>query len=56
MEAAEAAMVANPTDQKALDQLLQAQATFEAVGGNTQDRTVAQVIHFPPYTVLDVTL
>lgn len=30
-------------DQKALDRLLQAQATFEAVGGMTQDRLVAQV-------------
>lgn len=56
MEAAEVAMVANPTDQKALDQLLQAQATFEAVGGHTQDRTVAQVMHFPRCTILYVTL
>lgn len=43
MEAAEAAVVAEPTNQKALDKLLQAQATFEAVGGLTQDRVVAQV-------------
>lgn len=43
MEAAEAAVTADPADQDALDKLLQAQATFEAVGGLTQDRTVAQV-------------
>ena len=43
MEAAEAQIVADPMDQKALDRLMQAQATFEAVGGMTQDRLVAQV-------------
>ena len=47
MEAAEAQMVADPMDQKALDRLMQAQATFEAVGGMTQDRLVAQVIMIP---------
>lgn len=43
MEAAEADIVANAMDQKALDRLMQAQSTFEAVGGMTQDRLVAQV-------------
>lgn len=43
MEAAEKTMIENPTEQKALDRLLQAQATYEAVGGLTQDRLVAQV-------------
>lgn len=43
MEAAEATMIESPMDQKALDRLLQAQATYEAVGGLTQDRLVAQV-------------
>lgn len=43
MEKAEAKMIEAPMDQKALDRLLQAQATFEAVGGLTQDRLVAQV-------------
>lgn len=43
MEAAEADIEANPMDQKALDRLMQAQSTFEAVGGMTQDRLVAQV-------------
>lgn len=43
MEAAEAQIEADPLDQKALDRLMQAQATFEAVGGMTQDRLVAQV-------------
>lgn len=47
MEAAEAQMVANPMDQKALDRLMQAQSTFEAVGGMTQDRLVAQVNMIP---------
>lgn len=46
MERAEAKMIAAPMDQKALDRLLQAQATFEAVGGLTQDRLVAQVHYF----------
>ena len=45
MEAAEKNMIDNPMDQKALDRLLQAQATYEAVGGLTQDRLVAQVIY-----------
>ncbi|CAM9132604.1 unnamed protein product [Laminaria digitata] len=44
MEAAEARIVADPMDQKALDRLMQAQATFEAVGGLTQDRLVAQIL------------
>ncbi|CAN0018833.1 unnamed protein product [Pylaiella littoralis] len=44
MEEAEAKMIAAPMDQKALDRLLQAQATFEAVGGLTQDRLVAQIL------------
>lgn len=43
MEAAEAKMIEDPMDQKALDRLLEAQATYEAVGGLTQDRLVAQV-------------
>lgn len=43
MEAAEAKMIESPMDQKALDRFLQAQATYEAVGGLTQDRLVAQV-------------
>lgn len=43
MEAAEAKMVQDPLDQNALDSLMQAQSTFEAVGGMTQDRLVAQV-------------
>lgn len=43
MEAAEAHMIASPMDQKALERLMQAQSTFEAVGGMTQDRLVAQV-------------
>lgn len=43
MEAAEAKMIEDPMNQKALDRLLEAQATYEAVGGLTQDRLVAQV-------------
>lgn len=43
MEAAEKNMIENPMEQKALDRFLQAQATYEAVGGLTQDRLVAQV-------------
>ena len=43
MEAAEAKVVEDPMSQKALDRLLETQATFEAVGGMTQDRLVAQV-------------
>lgn len=43
MEAAEAEVEANPKDQRALERLLQTQTTFEAVGGLTQDKTVAQV-------------
>lgn len=43
MDAAEKKMIENPMDQKALDRFLQAQATYEAVGGLTQDRLVAQV-------------
>lgn len=43
MEAAEQKMIDSPMDQKALDRFLQAQATYEAVGGLTQDRLVAQV-------------
>ncbi len=45
MEAAEAKMIEDPMNQKALDRLLEAQATYEAVGGLTQDRLVAQVQH-----------
>lgn len=44
MEAAETAMIESPMDQKMLDRLLQAQSTYEAVGGLTQDKLVAQVI------------
>lgn len=36
-------MSSDPTDQRAMDRFLEAQATFEAVGGLTQDRRVAQV-------------
>lgn len=43
MEAAEAKMIEEPMNQKALDRFLEAQATYEAVGGLTQDRRVAQV-------------
>lgn len=43
MERAEAKVIEDPMNQKALDRLLQAQATYEAVGGLTQDRLVAQV-------------
>lgn len=44
MEAAETAMIESPMDQKALDKFLQAQATYEAVGGLTQDKLVAQIL------------
>eukprot|EP00903_Cladosiphon_okamuranus_P014012 g13030.t1 len=44
MDAAEKKMIENPMDQKALDRFLQAQATYEAVGGLTQDRLVAQIL------------
>ncbi|CAN0202767.1 unnamed protein product [Ascophyllum nodosum] len=44
MEAAEAKVVEDPMSQKALDRLLETQATFEAVGGMTQDRLVAQIL------------
>lgn len=43
MEAAEADMVVNSGDESAVDRLLKAQTTFEAVGGLTQDKTVARV-------------
>lgn len=43
MEAAETKMIEEPMNQKALDRFLEAQATYEAVGGLTQDRRVAQV-------------
>ncbi|CBJ26283.1 ABC transporter, ATP-binding protein [Ectocarpus siliculosus] len=44
MERAEAKVIEDPMNQKALDRLLQAQATYEAVGGLTQDRLVAQIL------------
>eukprot|EP00752_Nemacystus_decipiens_P011899 g10551.t1 len=44
MDAAEQKMIENPMDQKALDRFLQAQATYDAVGGLTQDKLVAQIL------------